>query len=165
MQTATVMRLSKVALVGFAGAYAALVTFGNVMDPATNHRFVEHVLSMDTTFQSDALMWRAVDSGGLHKLAFGLIVLTEAVMAFFCLWGAFRLFMALGESASDFHAAKAPALWGLLAGLSLFFFGFQVVGGEWFASWQSEIWNGLDSASRSTVFLFGTLIFVSLRND
>ena len=165
MTTSFVIRVAKIVLVASWGSYAALVTFGNVTDPMANFRFVEHVLMMDTTFRSEALAWHAVDSGFLHQVAFGMIVLTEALSAGFCLYGAFRLFAARGLSESAFHAAKAPALWGLLAGLVLFFFGFQVVGGEWFASWQSEVWNGLDSASRATIFLLGSLIFVSLPND
>ena len=165
MDTTHAIRLSKVALVFFAGAWAALVTFGNITDPMSNYRFVEHVLAMDTTFGSDALMGRALESPVYAKLAFGLIVLSEAFMAVSCLFGSARLFLARKGTDTEFHGAKAPAIWGLLAGLSLFFFGFQVVGGEWFASWQSETWNGLDSASRSTLFLFGSLIFLSLPND
>ena len=74
MDTTHAIRLSKVALVFFAGAWAALVTFGNITDPMSNYRFVEHVLAMDTTFGSDALMGRALESPVYAKLAFGLIV-------------------------------------------------------------------------------------------
>lgn len=165
MTTPWVIRWIKAALVGFVGAYATLVTFGNLTDPMTNFRFVEHVLSMDTTFQVDSLMWRSMDATWLHQLAFGVIVLTEAAVAFFCLLGAFRLLAARHATAGAFHAAKAPALVGLFLCLGLFFFGFQVVGGEWFASWQSAQWNGLSSASRTVTFVVGTLIFVSLQND
>ncbi len=130
MDTAAVIRLCKIALVGFAGAYAALVTFGNITDPMSNYQFVEHVLSMDTTFQSDALMGRALESPIYSKLGFGLIVLSEAFMAVSCLFGAARLFLARKKTGAEFHGAKAPAVWGLLAGLALFFFGFQVVGSD-----------------------------------
>ena len=165
MDTSSVVRWIKAALVGFVGAYATLVTFGNLTDPMTNYVFVEHVLRMDTTFQGEALMWRSMETGWLHQVAFGLIVLTEAAVAFFSVWGAFRLFLARHATAALFHAAKAPALVGLFLCLALFFFGFQVVGGEWFASWQSVEWNGLSSASRTVTFVLGTLIFVSLQND
>ena len=165
MSTPDVIRMAKIMLVASFGAFAALVTLGNLVDPMSNFTFVEHVLSMDTTFRSPSLMGRAIEARIWHQLAFGLIIAGEAAVA--CLWlvGAFRLARVRRAEPDEFHAAKAPALLGLLLGLALWFVGFQVIGGEWFASWQSATWNGLDAATRATVFLLGTLIFVSLKND
>lgn len=163
--TRFVIRGSKVVLLLFFGIYAGLVTLGNLRDPGSNMVFIEHVLSMDTTFQSQNLMGRAVTEPWVYRVSFWAIVATEAVIAALCLWGGLRLLRARNEDASDFHAAKGPALVGLVLGLALWFFGFQAVGGEWFASWQSESWNGLNAASRITTFLLGALVFVSLRND
>ncbi|MCH2171928.1 DUF2165 domain-containing protein [Myxococcota bacterium] len=167
MKTATqpVIRASKITVLSFFGAYAGLVTLGNLVDPSTNLLFVEHVLSMDTTFQSENLMERAITAPWMHRVAFAAIVITEALISILCLWGSIRLFRARAESANDFHAAKSTALVGLSLGLGLWFLGFQAVGGEWFASWQSESWNGLSAASRITTFILGALIFVSLKND
>jgi len=164
-RTERAVRLVKVALLAFSGGYAALVALGNLVDPASNFAFVEHVLRMDTTLGSPALMSRAIESPVLHRLVFGLIVATEVTVAGLCLWGAIRLGRAFELDAEGFHAAKAPGVTGLLLGIALWFFGFQVVGGEWFASWQSPRWNGLDAAGRVTMFLLGSLIFVTLRND
>ena len=163
--TRFVIRGSKAALLLFFGLYAALVTLGNLLDPATNMAFVEHVLSMDTTFERENLMGRAITAPWVYGLAFWAIVATEAVIAVLCLWGGWRLFRVRAGDADAFHAAKAPGILGLVLGLGLWFFGFQAVGGEWFSSWQSEAWNGLDAASRITIFLLGALVFVSLRND
>ena len=165
MTTPYVIRIAKIVLVGSVGIFTGLVTFGNLLDPKSNFMFVEHVLAMDTTFRSPFLMKHAIESRGLHQVAFGLIVATEAAVASVCLFGAFRLIWARHAEAAEFHAVKAPALLGLLLGLTLWFFGFQVIGGEWFASWQSEMWNGLESSARITAFFLGTLIFVSLKND
>lgn len=165
MTTPDVIRIAKITLVGSCGVFAALVTFGNLTDPKSNFTFVEHVLAMDTTFRSPSLMGRAIESRIWHQVAFGLIIASEAAVACLCLVGAFRLAGARRAEPAEFHAAKTPALLGLLLGLALWFLGFQVIGGEWFASWQSEAWNGLESAARATVFLLGTLIFVSLKND
>ena len=163
--TRFVIRGSKVALLIFFGMYAGTVTLGNLSDPGSNMMFVEHVFSMDTTFQSENLMARAITEPRVHRVAFAAIVATEAVIAALCLWGSFRLFRARKGDANEFHAAKGTALLGLVLGLGLWFFGFQTVGGEWFASWQSESWNGLNAASRITTFLLGALVFVSLKND
>ena len=42
----------------------------------------------------------------------------------------------------------------------LWFAGFAVIGGEWFAMWQSKEWNGVPSAFRFYVTLLLVLIFV-----
>jgi len=47
-----------------------------------------------------------------------------------------------------FSDAKPLAILGLTFGLVLYGFGFLVIGGEWFAMWQSKTWNGLESAGR-----------------
>ena len=41
-------------------AFAGLVAIDNVIDYGTNFSFVEHVLSMDTTFTTNTLRWRAI---------------------------------------------------------------------------------------------------------
>ena len=38
----------------------------------------------------------------------------------------------------------------------------MIVGGEWFAMWQSSVWNGQDAAFRFYMTILGVLIYVSL---
>ena len=163
--TTTLIRLTKIALLFFFAVYAALVTLGNVVDPQSNLMFVKHVLSMDMTFQKPELMGRAITTPWVHTAALWLIICVEALICFMCSLGAWRLYKVLGSEQEVFHAAKAFGLIGLLLALSLWFFGFQTIGGEWFASWQSAKWNGFEPAGRIMNFLFGSLIFVSLKND
>jgi len=40
-----------------------------------------------------------------------------------------------------------------------------VIGGEWFAMWQSNTWNGLASAERILSFLVLTLILLHLKEE
>jgi predicted small integral membrane protein len=42
----------------------------------------------------------------------------------------------------------------------VWFFGFMVVGGEWFAMWQSPQWNGQEPAFRFYMTMLAVLIFV-----
>ena len=42
---------------------------------------------------------------------------------------------------------------------------FMVVGGEWFAMWQSRIWNGEEGAFRFYLTILAVLIFVNQRDD
>lgn len=164
-RTGAILRCTKVTLLVSFAIYSGLVALGNLVDPATNLAFVEHVLSMDTTFGRPPLMARAIESAALHQGAFAFIVAVEVSIAALCAWGAWRTSRALGSDAEAFHEAKSPGLVGMLLGLLLWFFGFQVLGGEWFASWQSETWSGLDAASRITTFLLGSLIFLSLPDE
>jgi predicted small integral membrane protein len=50
----------------------------------------------------------------------------------------------------------------LTVGFALWFVGFMVFAGEYFAMWQSKEWNGLEAAFRSTTVILSVLIFVSL---
>lgn len=51
---------------------------------------------------------------------------------------------------------------GLVMVLALFLVGF-VVGGGWFQMWRSTAWNGLEPASRNTVFALFTLVLLHIR--
>jgi len=59
-----------------------------------------------------------------------------------------------------FNRSKVWAVAGLTIGFALWFFGFMVIAGEYFAMWQSKEWNGVPSAFRFTVTLLLVLIFV-----
>jgi predicted small integral membrane protein len=147
------IRLCQVLFVLLIGAFAGLVTWNNVTDPRSNLLFVQHLMSMDTTFEQSTLRRRAITSPALHKLFFGAIVAVEGLTALLCVMGAAWMAASLGAGVADFHAAKALAFCGLALGFALWFGGFMVIGGQWFASWQSERWNGRESA-----FMFYTAI-------
>jgi len=153
MTTAQLLRLSKVILVGFFGLYVLLVAFGNTTDYNTNFAFVQHVLSMDTTFQGSRLMYRAITTPAIHHGAYMLIIATEWLIAMAALYGASQMLRHLKSPSSKYNQAKKWAIISLLLGLALWFLGFQIIGGEWFAMWQSETWNGLAPASRLTTYI------------
>ena len=46
-------------------------------------------------------------------------------------------------------------------GFLLWFTGFMVVGGEWFAMWQSQAWNGQQAAFWFYMTLLAVVIFVN----
>ena len=58
----TALRLSRTALTASLAAFFSLIAFGNITDYGTNFAFVQHVMSMDTTFRSPGVMWRAIAS-------------------------------------------------------------------------------------------------------
>ena len=69
------LRLLQALTVFSAGLYALFVFGGNLMDYNSNYEFVHHVLSMDTTFEGNALLWRAIESEVVHHIAYiGIII-------------------------------------------------------------------------------------------
>jgi predicted small integral membrane protein len=150
------LRLCQILYVFLIGAFAASVTLNNLVDPRSNLRFVTHLLSMDTVFPDSTLRRRAITSPAMHRLAFALIVLVEGLTALLCMAGAAWLAWHVGADAEAFEAAKAPAFVGQALGFALWFGGFMIVGGQWFASWQSAQWNGRESA-----FMFYSAIGVA----
>jgi predicted small integral membrane protein len=46
--------------------------------------------------------------------------------------------------------------------IALFAGGFIVIGGEWFAMWQSTQWNGLQPALQNTILAAFALLLVHL---
>lgn len=159
------IRLVKVLLTLATGINGLLIVFGNLTDYRTNFKFVQHVLSMDTTFPDCTITYRSIKSPCLQHGAYLFIIAVEAVTTILCTIGGINLLKNLRADADTFHRAKRPAIAGLLSGLLLWFFGFQAVAAEWFGMWMSEQWNGLPNATRLTQFMAITLTFVSLRND
>jgi predicted small integral membrane protein len=142
------MRLSKIALVASIGVLALIIAIDNVIDYDSNFRYVYHVLTMDTVFPDSQLTWRAIQSPALHRLAYGLIIATEFAIALLCLLGAGQLLLVLQQPIAVFERAKNIATYGLTLAFLFWFLGFMVIGGEWFAMWQSADWNGQPSAFR-----------------
>jgi predicted small integral membrane protein len=157
-----IVRLAKIVIVAALASYALLVAYNNVVDYGSNYAFVRHVLSMDTTFPGNALMHRAITDETAWRLAYAVIIGTEAATGLLLAVGALALLGRLRASAQAFNRAKVWAVAGLVLGFGLWFFGFTVVAGEYFVMWQSKVWNGQDAAFRIATQMLGALIFIAL---
>jgi predicted small integral membrane protein len=157
-----IMRLSKIAIIATLAAYALIVGYDNIVDYSSNYEFVRHVLSMDTTFPGNALRQRAIADEGNWRLAYELIIGIEWLTGVLLTIGALALLHRLGAPAQAFNRAKVWAIAGLTIGFGLWFFGFMVIAGEYFAMWQSKDWNGQEAAFRIATEILGVLIFLSL---
>jgi predicted small integral membrane protein len=153
------IRLAKVTMIGSLAAYAFIVAYDNVVDYGSNYQFVRHVLSMDTTYRSNALMHRAITNESIWRVAYALIMAIEGLTALLLALGALGRLRAPAEV---FNRSKVWAVAGLTVGFALWFFGFMVIAGEYFAMWQSKEWNGQEAAFRITTVILAVLIFVSL---
>lgn len=141
--------------------FAFMVTFNNITDYGSNFAFVQHVLSMDTTFPGNAAMYRAISTPALWHVGYGLIILGEGVTCVLLLCGALAMWRARTGSAAAFAQSKKWMIAGAAVGFMVWFFGFMVVGGEWFLMWQSKIWNGQDAAFKFYMAILGVLLFVN----
>lgn len=117
---------------------------------------------MDTIFPSSTIKYRAITNPVLQHAAYFGIIAAENAIAILCWIGAAVLVLKLGTRAVIFNRAKSVAIAGLTLGILLWLTGFMVIGGEWFGMWMSQQWNGVASASRSVMVIFGVLIFLVL---
>jgi predicted small integral membrane protein len=158
-------RLAKTAMVASLAVFALVVAYDNLVDWGANYAFVRHVLSMDTTFPESALRGRAIADPRIWQAAYALIIAAEALTGLAFAAGAVAMARALGAEAARFNRAKRFTYLGAALGFLVWFTGFAVVGGEWFAMWQSQIWNGQQAAFRFTMTILGVAIFVAQRDD
>ncbi len=158
-----VVRACKVALVAAVALFFTCVALGNITDYDSNWQFVQHVLSMDTTFPSSKLHWRAVTDIDLQHAAYWLIIGTQAVTAALLWLGTLSLFATVGRA--EFVRARALAVAGLTVGLLLYMVGFVTIGGEWFAMWQSATWNGQQKAFEFIAMMGAVLLVLLLPEE
>jgi Predicted small integral membrane protein (DUF2165) len=86
--------------------FCLLVTFDNITDYGTNYLFVQHVMSMDTTYPGNALMYRSITNPVLWRAAYAAIIVAEGITGILYLAGAIRLFQARNAPAARFNRAK-----------------------------------------------------------
>lgn len=157
-----IARLSKIALTAGIALTCTLAVINNIVAPATNYDFVQHVLSMDTVEAEKLVLQRAVVSPVLQSAAFVLVVAGEMLTALLLWFGVMLMLMRLTAPATRFAQAQAFAIAGLTIGLLVWQAGFLGIGGEWFAMWMSKTWNGQEAAFRFAMSVLGVLIYLAL---
>ncbi len=151
-----VLRYCKIIFVASVALFFSVIAYGNVADYGSNWEFVQHVMSMDTIFPNSTLKWRAITSPQLQTLAYWAIIAWEAATAVVLWIGAIRLLSMVNSA--GFGRAKTVAVAGLTMGFLLYGVGFVIVGGEWFAMWQSQIWNGETKAFQFIGMIIAVLL-------
>lgn len=156
-----IVRLAKIAMTAALAGFAFIVTYDNLIDYGSNYEFVKHVLSMDTTFPGNKLMDRAITDPRIWTLTYAAIIAGEGLTFLLLLAATIAMLLALPGPAAGFQRAKVWLVAAATLGFGVWFFGFMVVGGEFFAMWQSKTWNGQEAAFRFYMTLLGVLIFVN----
>jgi predicted small integral membrane protein len=154
-------RVVKVIMVGCLALFALLVMFDNVIDYNTNYTFVRHVFTMDTTFPGNALLYRRITSPALWQAGCALIITGEGLTGIVLAAATISLARRLRSDPAAFNRAKRFVYLGAGLGFLVWFFGFMVIGGEWFQMWQSAMWNGQEPAFRFYMTILAVLIFVN----
>lgn len=141
-----------------------LVASGNVLDYGSNWQFVQHVLSMDSMepwFNGQALQGRAITSVPLQKAAYTLIILGEFIFGLLCAWGGvLMLYGTFTARPERFTRGKAVFTLGCIPALLVWYTGFAVIGGEYFAMWANQ-WNGQMKAYTFIGFILLSLMYIS----
>jgi predicted small integral membrane protein len=158
-------RIAKVVMVGCLALFALLVTFDNLTDYDTNYAFVRHVLSMDTTFPGNALVYRRVTVPFLWQAGYALIIAGEGLTGVSLAIGTISMSRCLRSDGIRFNRAKRFVFIGAGLGFLVWFFGFMVIGGEWFSMWESPKWNGQEAAFRFYLTILAVLIFVNQQDS
>jgi predicted small integral membrane protein len=156
-----ILRVSKSIVCLSLAIFALLVCLNNLLDYGSNYAFVQHTLSMDTVFPGNTLKYRAILDPFVWSLAYGSIIFAEFLTGVLLFIGAISLLKNI-HSPLEFNKAKNWVYLGCLTGFLLWFFGFMVVGGEWFCMWQSEKWNGIEAAFRFVVLIMFTFLFTAM---
>lgn len=163
LNTAQLIRYSKVILMAYISLFGLLVMYGNFTDYATNYEYVGHILSMDTAQKSESTSYRAITSPLLHHRIYWLIITLEVTYTVFCVMGTYHLLRNINASAKAFHEAKKCSIIGLMIGLFIYYVCLQVVGAEWFNMDKSHTWNAKDWARQIVDFMLPLLIYITLK--
>src|SRR4051812_24555654 len=144
------------------GLLVSLVAFGNLTDYDTNFAFVQHVLTMDTTFPSSTIRYRAITNPALHHAAYALIIATEILTAALCWMGrsssrgtsATRVRGSTALSASPSPGSRSGSCSGRL--------GSSPLAASGLGCGRRRSGTGSPSAFRYLVMTLGVLMFLSL---
>jgi predicted small integral membrane protein len=158
-----VARLCKIALVAAIALFFTIIVFGNITDYDSNWQFVQHVLSMDTTFPDSTLRWRAIKDPSVQMAGYWLIIAIQISVAILLWLGCANLLTAIRKG--RFARAGTLAVAGLTIGLLLYITGFITIGGEWFSMWQSSTWNDQRKSFEFMAMIGLVLIVLLLPED
>lgn len=145
-------------------SYYLVVAFDNITNPtnpnASNWPFVQGVLSGDGVPADSGFEWRFIDATWFQALAYAGIIAMEAITGIvLAIAGIIGLRRA--RTVAGWNSAQKWTLLGGITGLTVFFFGFLVVGGNWFIMYLNSTWNGMEPAFQNSVATLLMLVLVT----
>lgn len=159
-----VARAATSAFVLMVASYYLVVAFDNITNPTnpngSNWPFVQGVLSGDGVPADSGFEWRFIDATWFQAVSYIGIITMEAVTGVVLLVAGV-LGLRRVRSPRRWAAAQRWTYVGGLAGLAVFFFGFMVVGGNWFIMYLNSKWNGLAPAFQNSMITLAMLLLVT----
>lgn len=159
----SVQQLSKAAVAFSVGFFCLLVGYDNIIDFNTNYEFVNAVLSMDQMEPffsgSKVILARAITNPEIHLIAYWLIIIGELTTGGVCMVGALLMFTSINKP--RFVKGQVFYMVGATFAVLLWYLGFAVIGGEYFAMWANKM-NGQNKAYTFATFILITAIYVAL---
>lgn len=145
-------------------SYYLLVAFDNITDPtnpnASNWPFVQGVLSGDGVPADSGFEWRFIDATWFQVLSYIGIITMESLAGIVLLIAGI-LGLRSARSTQSWNRSQRWTFLGGIFGLTVFMFGFIVVGGNWFIMYLNSKWNGLMPAFENTMFTLGMMVLVT----
>ncbi len=145
-------------------SYYLVVAFDNITNPtnpnASNWPFVQGVLSGDGVPADSGFEWRFIDATWFQAASYIGIMAMEAITGILLLIAGI-VGLRGSRHQRSWVAAQRWTYVGGLAGLAVFFFGFMVVGGNWFIMYLNSNWNGLEPAFQNSVITLAMLLLVT----
>ena len=157
-----VFRLIPLLILLGTGVMGGIVVLNNITAPGANLAFVEHIMTMDTTNMDKGTHWREIRSPAIHRIAFVTILTFEVAVTVLSLVGSYFLATNLGAPTDAWEAAKLFGYLAFMAALVVWFLVIQVVGAEWFVSWQSESWNAIRDSTRINLITLAGIIILRM---
>lgn len=145
-------------------AYYLMVAFDNITNPtnpnASNWPFVQGVLSGDGVPADSGFQWRFIDATWFQALSYIGVMVGETLAGVTLLIGGILGLRRSGSCPRWGNTQKWTYVGGTI-GLAVFFFGFMVVGGNWFIMYLNSKWNGLEPAFQNSAMTGIMLILVT----
>jgi len=160
----SIHRLSKSCIACAIGVFCLLVGYNNIVDYNTNYQFVEHVLSMDTMeawFAGEDLKSRAISSDALQTIGYWLIIAAEVTAGILGIAGGVLMLKHSRNAGKSFQLGQGLFIASATIAVLVWYFGFGVVGAEWFQMWANQ-WNGQMKAYAFATYILIALIYVIL---
>jgi predicted small integral membrane protein len=160
------LRIAKTFLIFSVAMWGFLGAFGNLAHWEGTTGAVAAVTTM-STFEMEAVEWRAIDSTLLVWMGALFIMLSKVCAAVMCTVGGLRMWRARDDNAAAFNASKEFALVGCAIAMFMLFGGFVVIAETWFELWRSDVMRGpvLGSAFRYGGMITLIALFVASKDD
>lgn len=142
-----------------AASFYLVVAFDNITNPDSNWVYVKGVMSLDGVPAGSGFGWRAIHASPVFAIAYVGVICGEVFAGALMGFGGFKGWQDKGHH-DDWLGAQRATLLGGMIGLGVFFFGFIVVGGNWFVMYLNQKWNGLEPAFQTSVLTLLSLIVV-----